>query len=720
MPVTQALRLMLRDTGFDFVMIDTHTFRIVHKIVKATPPPPKPSLQRRVRPAPLLPAPPAELPDIIVSASKQQQSLMRYPGSAQVEMVGSVGMSADLGSDAIVARLPALTSTNLGPGRNKIFVRGVADSSFAGPTQSTVGLYLGDLRITYNAPEPGLRLYDVDKIEVIEGPQGTLYGAGALGGIVRIIPHPPQMDRLEGSVEIGGSASQRGAASYDLGATINLPLLPARAALRVTGYQQREGGYIDNAITGARDINTSKISGARATLRIQPGAGWTVDLQGVAQDIATRDGQYAEIGRPRYTQGARIAQPHDNDFRAISLSVNKLWGRVALISTTGLVSHDLNSTFDATGFEGRSGILAYQEGDRIRLLSHETRLSGKAARDGSWVAGISLLSNTDWIDRTLGPPGAPAMLTALRNNKTEAALFGEATLPLSQRWFATLGARLAWSHTVGEFLGVTGGAEPRSNVLRLLPTAAVSWKPKPDWLAYLRYQSGFRSGGIAISSGSINAAQRFGSDTIHTGELGLRFGNDRSRFSGSLAGFVTLWNSIQADLISANGLPFTDNIGQGRIYGAEASLVWKPTRALTLDGLLLLNDSALIAPALGFEKANESSLPNIARASGRLSFDWKPPIFASANFDLNGTLRYIGASSLGTTAPLVLEQGETLQADLSTSVAISRWKIALSATNIFNRGGNRFSYGNPFSAGLGNQITPLRPRTVRLGIRLGF
>jgi len=84
-----------------------------------------------------------------------------------------------------------LASTNLGTGRNKIFIRGVADSSFNGPSQSIVGQYLGDVRLTFNAPDPDLELYDIARVEVLEGPQGTLYGAGSLGGVVRVCPARP-------------------------------------------------------------------------------------------------------------------------------------------------------------------------------------------------------------------------------------------------------------------------------------------------------------------------------------------------------------------------------------------------------------------------------------------------------------------------------------------------------------------------------------------------
>ncbi len=718
MTVSRALHVMLRGTGFDFVRIDANSFRIVSVIPKALSAP-----VRQRAPSPPRPSPPpvAEpVRDIIVTASKQQQALSTYPGSAHVERVGGTGMSENLGTAAFVARLPALTSTNLGPGRNKIFVRGIADSSFSGPTQSTVGLYLGDLRLTYNAPEPDLRLYDIDRIEVIEGPQGTLYGAGALGGVIRIMPNAPKMDAVHASARAGVSETGHGATGYDLGGTINFPLWTDRVALRLTAYKQREGGYIDNAFTGARHVNASRIDGARATLRVSPGDGWTVDLGGVLQNIQTRDSQYAERGLPPRTLSAHIAQPHDNDFRAANLSVGRNGGYLSIVSSTGFVAHDLGSRFDASGFQGQPGTLAYEESDRIRLMTHETRLSHKGDDGSSWVAGISLLASTDRVERGLGPPGALAMLAALVNNKTEAALFGEATQPVAPRWFATLGGRLVWARASGEFVGGAGGFEPHRRQVHILPTAALSWKPRTDWIGYLRYQSGFRSGGIAISGGAINSAQRFDSDTIHTAELGLRFGSATSPIAGSVAGFFTIWNSIQADLISTNGLPFTDNIGRGRVFGGEASLTWRPSDHLTLDGALFVNSSALIAPALGFEDTNESRLPNIAKAGGRASLGWAAPLSDRLTLTLDGTLRYVGQSSLGTAPPLVLEQGEYVQADASAALDAGAWKVTFDATNLLGKSGNSFAYGNPFSVGLGTQMTPLRPRTFRLGVSIEF
>ena len=721
MTIAQALTMMLRGTGFTYQIVDSETVRIISAPPRARPrPAPTP------RPTPPRPVMPSALPaEIIVTATKQGQPLDSYAGTAHIETVGGPGLSDNQGTAAFVARIPTLTSTNLGPGRNKIFVRGIADSSFTGPTQSTVGLYLGDLRLTYNAPEPDLRLYDIDRIEVIEGPQGTLYGAGALGGIIRIMPKMADSSGFHASATAGRSVTRGAESGYDLGGMVNVPILMDRVALRVVGYKQIEGGYIDNSVLGTRNTNRTHIDGARANLRIEPGDNWTIDVNGLLQNIDSRDGQYAETDQPPLTHAAAIAQPHDNDFKAAGIEIAKAWDRLRLVSSTGIVDHDLTDIFDATGYGGDPEAQIFEGHEAIRLLTHETRLSYRGASGDSWVAGFGVVHNIDRIDRRLGPLDAPATLARLRNQKTEAAVFGEATRRIGPRLSGTIGARAVFAETIGELRGGSEeDFEPKRRQVRFLPTAALSWKPNASLLTFLRYQSGFRSGGIAITDSQANTAQRFESDSIHTIELGARLGSEADtgspRFSGGITTFYSIWNNIQADLINADGLPFTDNIGRGNIYGIEINGRWHATDHLFFDGALFINRSALTNPAEGFDEADERPLPNIARTGGRFSAAWERPLSDRWTFKLEGTARLIGASSLGTTPPLILEHGETTQLDLSASLASRGWSLSLDATNLLSSNGNSFAYGNPFTVAEGKQITPLRPFTMRLSVRAGF
>src|SRR4029450_1445384 len=131
-----------------------------------------------------------------------------------------------------------------------------------------VGQYFGDMRTGYSGPDPDLKLVDMQSIEILEGPQGTLYGSGALGGIVLLKPNLPAFGEISGNAAIGTSITWHGDLGYDASGVINAPL-GGSAALRAVGYHAREGGYIDNLATGETDINDTGITGGRATLSVE-------------------------------------------------------------------------------------------------------------------------------------------------------------------------------------------------------------------------------------------------------------------------------------------------------------------------------------------------------------------------------------------------------------------------------------------------------------------
>jgi iron complex outermembrane recepter protein len=732
MTIQSALKTMLRNTGFDYLIVDAATVRIV----RAPPPPtrqvatpkrpkPPPPLPRRKQPLPRPPPqhePETDAPaEIIVTGTKQGQSLDSYAGTAHILNVGLQGMDAFEGTKALIDRLPTISGTNLGPGRNKLFIRGVSDSSFTGPTQATVGLYLGDLRLTYNAPDPDLRLYDIDQIEVIEGPQGTLYGAGSLGGIVRIIPKPPTSDNIHASAVAGVSSIQGGSTGNDGALSLNLPIARDVLAIRVLGYHQIEGGYIDDPGQNLRSVNSAKIGGWRAALRLTPGDDWTVDVGLIAQNINTRDSQYSERGLPKLSRSAQLRQPFDNNIAARYITIMKHWDNVDLVAVTSRVRHDLTSVFDATSPLDPDNVLVFDEDEEVRMTNHEARLSGRIGGEGTWVLGINQVRNKDTVIRSMGPPDDIEEFARLKNETSERAIFGEGTYRIFGDVSATLGARVVRATSAGEVIGLTNDeAEPVRRSTRFLPTAALTWKPRTNLITFLRYQSGFRGGGIAVSGPNGDVATRFVPDKIQTVELGVRHGNGDDRFSGGAALFYTDWRDIQADLLKPDGLPYTDNIGRGRIYGIEANANWKPISGVTFDLGMFANKSKLFNPAPGLLSAGARSLPNIPGFGARGSVSYVERATATTDFKIDANFRYVGRSRLGAVPPLIFEQGNFTEVGMSAALINEKWRLTLEATNLFDITGNSFAYGNPFSVAQGQQITPLRPRTVRLGAQIGF
>jgi outer membrane receptor protein involved in Fe transport len=724
MPVHAALARLLAGTGYGFVLVDARTVRIVRAPV---PPVARPAPPRPRPPSPPIFAPPPDLPqpDIIVTASKQGVALDRFGGTAHLidlrnEDVGRFGAR---GSEAVLNRLPMLASTSLGPGRNKIYIRGVADSSFNGPSQSIVGQYLGDVRLTFNAPDPDLQLYDIGRVELLEGPQGTLYGTGSLGGILRLVPNAPDSSGFAGAISAGLLATHHGEPGGDVAGMVNLPLVPGRLAVRAVGYKSVDGGYIDDLGRGLNDVNRTSTWGGRAALLWEPGNGWRLELGGLAQYIAGRDGQYATRGLPPLTRSTSLAQPFDNDYLLGELTVRKRWTGVELVSATGLVRHSLDTRFDATGFPGTVGAQLYAEDVGITLISNETRLSQPNSRGEGWVIGWSLLHDISRITRRLGAPAALLPITGVRNEVSEAALFGQYSLALTPRLVGTIGGRLTYSRSAGMPLDAPDDTnEPDRTDIRVSPTAALTWRMGHGFLFYARFQQGFRAGGLAVSAtGSATSAERFESDSLTSYEAGVRFGRpDVDPLSFNAAISYARWADIQADLIDTRGLPFTTNLGDGRIYGFEFEASWRPTPTLRFDAAAFINHSALTAPAPAFAAADERALPNIASAGARAAAHFRVALSPTLTLALDGSARYVGESHLGIGAPIDIDQGRYLDGQIGARLDFGRFGLSLDVDNVADARGNRFAFGNPFSVAARTQTTPLRPRTFRIGFDAAF
>ncbi|MFL6845414.1 MAG: TonB-dependent receptor domain-containing protein [Allosphingosinicella sp.] len=722
MPVEAALARLLAGTGYSFRFVAPGAVRIVREPVplpRLVQPRPKPA------PPPAAAEPPAPAPDIIVTASKQGTALARFPGTVHILDLAPEESSrlGARGSEAIVNRLPMLASTSLGPGRNKLYIRGVADSSFNGPSQSIVGQYLGDVRLTFNAPDPSLQLYDIRSVELLEGPQGTLYGTGSLGGILRLVPNEPDPAAFAAAASAGILAVSHGGWGGDISAMLNLPVVRDRLALRVVGYASEEPGYIDDLGRGRRDVNHTQVHGGRAALRLERGGGWTFEVGGVAQYVSGRDGQYATRGLPPLSRRSSVAQPFDNDYLLGQFTLRKRWKDVELMSSTGLVKHVLESQFDATGFPGTRGTQLFTEDVDIVLLSNETRLSRPDARGVGWVAGWSLVRDVNRISRSLGPPAAPLPITGVRNAVTEAALFGQYSRQLTPRLLATLGGRATYSETVGRPTGEGPEVDgPKRSDFRASPTAALTWQAGRHRLAYVRYQQGFRAGGLAIAAtGSATTAERFESDSLASLEAGVRVGRrDVDPLSFDVAVSYARWSDIQADLIDIRGLPFTANIGDGRIFGFEAEAALRATPSLRFDAALFLNDSALVSPRPAFAAADERDLPNIATAGARVGAHFETRLNLAMALSVDGSLRYVGKSQLGIGPPIDIQQGGYLDGELGARLDFGRFGLSLDITNVGDVRGNRFSFGNPFAVADRTQVTPLRPRAARIGIDAAF
>ncbi len=739
----QALTRLLAGSGAKPLKVHKRHWRIV--------PASKPSKRhkRRQKYAAAKPVPsPVINPDIVVTGQLMRHIIQSDAAGNRLTLsLDEVSPSAEVrGTDALLEILPNLSSTQLGPGRNRLFIRGIADSSFNGPNQAVSGQYLGEARLNYNAPDPDLRLIDLSTIEVYQGPQGTRFGAGTLGGVIRLIPNAVQLDELSGKTSIALAATQDGDPSADANATVNLPIIDGTMGIRASVYGGRQGGYIDDRRRGLRDVNRMDTLGGRFMLRVDPGAGWSVDVMTAAQEIEARDAQYVDRAGDRMDRASPFAQPYENQFALGQLVVRKIWGDTELTAAINLVDQELSETFDLTlpaaePFYPELLGLFHQRGD-MRLFTSEMRLSRSLDNGANWFLGTSLINNRYRIRRAIESEFFNASAVGFENETSEATAFGEITWPLSDRLMVNAGGRISHVWIKGttldtpSFMAFSQEGAVKRNQTAFLPAVGLQYSFADSLTGHFRYQEGFRAAGIDVSDDQV---ERFRNDEVASIEAGLVFSSGgETGLDAGISAAYTQWDDMQADLIRGDvGLPGTLNIGNGRIWTVDASMNWRPLPGLSIEASAIWSDSKLTEPAETIFVGDSSSdfadelpegtvvvesdnLPNVADFSGRLGVSYTRAVSETADLSLSAWARYTGESRLGIGPVLGVKQGDYVDTGMSASLDFGGHSIWLEGSNIFNTRGNRFALGSPFILPFGEQITPLRPRTIRIGIDAKF
>lgn len=721
---SEAVRRIARANRLRAVPVGRGAWRLVAQqerrrpVRKRAPPPPAPP---PVQPARAEPLPPVEVEPIVVIASKRDLRVDEL--AAQVSILdgerlerGGIG-----GTEKLTQRIATVSSTYLGSGRNKLFIRGIADSSFTGPTQATVGQYLGDLRLSYNAPDPDLRLSDMERVEILEGPQGTLYGAGSLGGIIRLVPRAPELGEASLNAVTGRSFVRQGQPGADVHATLNLPLVQESAALRVNFDMLSQGGYIDKPHLGRRDVNDTRIVAGRAALRVSLAPGWSMDVLGVGQSTRADDSQYADRKGAPLESSARVQEGASADYGQAQIVLTGRIGSLRLRSSTGIAGQELLERYDATA-PGAEPLLFVQQND-TQMVANETRLWQPLDHRLGWLAGVSFVDNQTRLTRSLVSRDALMRTTGVLNTVQELTGYGEASLRLFEPVILSAGARLTHARLGGsgeDIARLLSAADAAITASRsetaFLPSAALLVQPAADVRLYVRYQEGFRPGGLAIADDFV---RQFRSDRTRTVEFGFGIGNPgRGDFDLSANVSHTDWHDIQADFIDSTGLPTTANIGNGTILTASVAGGLELAPELRLEAGASFNDSRVDEPVIvALDRITQ--IPNIARFSGRLGLSWQRQFASGLTLDAEGWASYIGKSRLGVGPELGELQGDYLDSGLLLRFGRERVGVTASLTNIADVEGNRFALGTPLAIGR-QQVTPLAPRTFRIGLDARF
>jgi outer membrane receptor protein involved in Fe transport len=688
--------------------------------------------------APPVAAPEVSIDSVIVTATKRPTRLGSAPGGVSVIRAGRLTDMGAVDTTDISQQTAGFITTNLGAARNKIMLRGLSDGAFTGRTQQTVGTYLDNVPLTYNAPDPDLRLIDVDRVEILRGPQGALYGGGSLSGIYRIVSRRPVLDEASGSMLVGAATTESGSPSSRLEAVVNLPMVAGRTAARLAAYSDRDGGYVDDVNLRLSNVDRTTRAGGRAAMSTLINENWSLSVSGARQDLHATDSQYTTPSLGRRLRANQVRETHDNVLQqgAITVTGTGGWGRFE--SSTGYVRHRFASRFDATaalsGFDATGFDLGlFDEISKVKLLVEDAVLSSPDSGRFRGLLGLYGLASAEDSEGELRVPTYfdPSRLIYLetrRDKRREMALYGEASYDLGGGWTASLGGRAfrAAVHTTSQVQAPAPGQsrtlDRKARFTGVSPKISLQHAWGAGGLVYLLTSEGYRSGGF--NSGGLTAPSTlrgsFKPDHLRNYEIGASASSMGGRVALRAALFHDVWTDIQTDQYLPSGLSYTANVGDGRNTGLEVEGAAHVNSNLMFEANALFNRPRLSRVDGNFASVAQSDLPGVPDVSAGLTARYQQALSHERRLVTTLELGYVGRSRLTFDRRFSPSMGGYVTGRLSARVETPRWNVTLALTNPANESSDTFAYGNPFSFGQVRQVTPLRPRTWTVDILRTF
>jgi outer membrane receptor protein involved in Fe transport len=708
-----ALDRLLRPLGARAVRIGDGVYRI-----EAAPPPPR----RPTAPPPALPpvvAEPTTLTEVIVTAVPPV-GLRDASGRSLITPGALERIEGAPASEAVADLSATVDSTRQGTGRNKLFVRGLSDSAMNGPLQATVGQYLGDLRLGYGAPDPDVALIDIRRIEVFEGPQGTRFGAGSIGGVLRIQPEAPVLAADTARFIIGGGMTSGGEDSREAAVVVNRAF-GDRAAARLVAYGRHDGGFLDNPGQALGPMDGIDTVGGRLALRWTDDA-WSIDLTGMMQKVSADDAQTVPAGETGFSRSGRVLEPYESSIAIVGLTARRRIGRATLTSATSLSQQRLTERFDATQ-PGDPFPSAVDRRQSLFAVSSETRIEMNAGDGWSWSGGATVGLGEVLVERRrLGLVITPALQQGvdLTRSFAEVAAFGEAALSPAPNWRVAIGARLSAVNIDSNLEDVAVGlrvADDRRGVSwRLTPSLSARWDATPALTLFGRFEQAVRPAGVNEAGG---AFARYQGDRVTLLEFGARTRELWGGVSAEMSAGWMDWRDVQADVVTEGGDLVTDNVGDGVIHFISVKAGWQPLENLDVSAGVFLNESSLTRTRYSTIGGGTTDIPNVAPVGAQMSLDWAPGEIAGLPLSLGADFRYVGQSRLGVGPMLDVPQGGYLRAELTARLGDERRAAVLRISNPFDTRGIRYGIGSPYQLSE-PQAAPVRPLTVRLTFEAAF
>jgi iron complex outermembrane recepter protein len=549
------------------------------------------------------------LAEIVVTAQKREQKLQDVPISVSAVSGDALDSSGTHDFRDVLLSIPGLSYSGTEPGQSNYSIRGVS----TGASSPTTGLYLDDVSVltiaTNFSGTQDLPLFDLERIEVLKGPQGTLYGGSAMGGAIKYVTRQPDLNSFEVRAAGGVASTDGGAISYNGESVLNAPLIDGKVAMRIGVMYRDDGGYIDyipnaqgvwlnrsatvppapysaqpfasDGVIDEKDANTTRNTSARLGLKVALDSGLTLVPTATIQRIYEAAPPWYWANLPGFENAARMQQPTHDSLNLFSLPITQTLGNFALTSLTSYWdrhrSWDRDYTFFIAGLI--PPLLANDSANfsdtETKTFSQELRVaSADPASQLKWVLGILYQHQTDALTQVINTVGAGDFFgtgtdntyTGVQSTKTtQYAAFGDLTYSFTSQWDGSVGLRyFDIDQSYGaSFVGVLNGGSTEisgkhSADVGFNPKFSISYRPLDDHLLYATASKGFRPGGpnrFNTASplcapdfeklGIGSAPSSFTSDKLWTYELGSKNSFNTSRTVVNAAIFYTDWKDIQ-------------------------------------------------------------------------------------------------------------------------------------------------------------------------------
>ncbi len=573
-----------------------------------------------------------ETADVIVTAQKRSERLQDIPFS--VSVIGqNLIERTNLNTLADVARLTPGVEFSAGTGRQtaNISIRGVTTGFRGEPTVLVYvdGFTLGDSRSVNNSV-----LFDLERVEVLKGPQSTLYGRNALGGVINYVTKRPNTQEF--GARLFGSYGNYDA--VELKGSVNIPIVRDVLAVRLSGGYQNNDGYWDNRATGQKNVNGERTKSYRAAIRFTPApafesyltlsraddkdecADCVNPLPGYdpfdptsprrlgAGQIDTNDvGRYVNqrfLGSFRRRFDTAI---WDNTYHFPTVDATLLTGygrlKYDFFEDAGRASGPLGlnlQTFAGQYFRTQAAIppgfvelQTFNLNQTNESWSQEFRLTSTGRAAFRWLLGAYYFNNhtsTDSVGNIVNFPFFPTLVLARTKSTIDnLGLFVNASYDFSERLRLTGGLR--YDVEDRSQFDRTNQRTQKSSYDAFLPTVSLTFKPDPATSVYATASRGYKSGGVNFVS-NVNAGVplTYAPEFIWNYELGVKGSTANRRITYDVAGYYIDWTDQQIQS-QINGIPFVQNAGKTEIYGIDATVGFKPVDRLTLSAAVAYNHS---------------------------------------------------------------------------------------------------------------------------------